>query len=69
MSRDGGEQLCKKGNMRDRRDTYRILDNIKADFREVGCEDVGGGVLANCTKRTFWWAPRLSSDAQVWPAV
>jgi hypothetical protein len=28
--------------MRKRRN--RILDNIKADLREAGCEDVGGGV-------------------------
>jgi hypothetical protein len=51
MSRDGGEQLCKKGNTRERRNIYRILDNIKADLREAGCEDVvvggGGGVLAD----------------------
>jgi hypothetical protein len=45
--RDRGEQLCKKDNTRDRRNTYRILDNIKADLREAGREDVGGGVLAD----------------------
>jgi hypothetical protein len=44
--RDRGEQLCKKGNTRDRRNTYRILDNIKADLREAGSENVGG-VLAD----------------------
>ena len=31
---------------RERRNTYRILDNIKADLREAGCKD-GGGVLAD----------------------